>query len=63
VGMNSRATLDDGSPGGVYALPGVIRPQAAGVRIKSAASWDPELVETRTVDTRLFVCLPAVPDR
>jgi len=62
-GDEYRATLDDGSTGGVYALPGVIRPRAAGVRLTSAASCEPEVVETRTVDTRLFVCLSAVRDQ
>ena len=62
-GDEYQATLDDGRTGGVYALPGVIRPRAAGVRLASAASCDTELVETGTVDTRLFVCSSAVRDR
>jgi len=45
------ATLDDGSTGRVYALPGIIRARAAGDRLTSAASSDPEVVETHTVDT------------
>jgi len=40
-GDQYRATLDHGSPGGVYTLPGVIHPPAAGVRLTSAASCDP----------------------
>jgi len=52
-----RATLDDQSTRGVYALPGVIRPRAGGVHLTSAASCDPEVVATPTVNTRLFVCL------
>jgi len=62
-GDQYRATLDDGSTSGVYPLSGVIRPRAAGVRLMSAASCDLEVVETRTVDTRLFVCSSAVRDR
>jgi len=50
-GDQYRATLDEGSTGGVNALSGVIRPRAAGVRPMRAASCDPEVVETRTVDT------------
>jgi len=50
-GDEYRATLDDGSTAGVYALPGVIRPRAGGIGLTSAASCDPEGVETRTVDT------------
>jgi len=61
-GDKYRATLNEESTGGVYALPGVIHPQAAGVGITSAASCDPEVVETRTVDTRLFVRSSAVRD-
>jgi len=56
------ARLDDGSTGAVYALPAVIRPGAAGVRLTSAASCDPEVVDTRTVDTLLFVCSAFVHD-
>ena len=54
------ATLNDGITGGVYALPGVIPSRAPGVPSTIAAPCNPELVETRTVDTRLFVCLSAV---
>ena len=45
------ATLDDRSTGGVYALPGTTRPRAAGIRLTRAATCDPDVVETRTVDT------------
>ena len=62
-GDGYRATLDDRSTGGVYALLGTTRPRAAGVRLTRAASCDPDVVETRTVDTRLFVCPSAVRDR
>jgi len=58
-----RATLDDGRTGGVYARPGVIRPQAAGVSLTTAAPCDPEGVKTRTVATQLLVCSSAVRDR
>jgi len=58
-----RATLDDGSTGGVYALPGVIRPRAVGLRLTSAASCDPEVFQTCTVDTRLFLCFSAIWDQ
>jgi len=43
--------------GGVYALPWIIRRGAARVRLTGAAPCDPEVVETRTVETRLFACL------
>jgi len=55
--------VDDVSTGGVHALQGVIHPRAVGFRLTSAAFCDPEVVETRTVDTRLFVSLSAVRDR
>jgi hypothetical protein len=47
-------TLEDVNAGGVYALPWIIRRGAAGVRLNGAAPCDPEVVETRTVETRLF---------
>jgi len=62
-GDDYRATLDDGSTGGVYPLPGVIRPRAAGVCLTSAASREREVVETGTVDTPLVVCSSAFRDR
>jgi hypothetical protein len=62
-GDETRPTLDDGNTGGVYDLPGIIRPPAARVRLTSPVSCDPEVVETRTVDTRLFARLSAVRDR
>jgi hypothetical protein len=57
-------TLEDVNVGGVYALPWIIRRGAAGVRLTGAAPCDPEVVETRTVETRLFACrLSAVRER
>ena len=55
-GDGYHTTLDDRSTGGVYALPGTTRPRAAGVRLTCGTSCDPEVVETCTVDARLFVC-------
>jgi len=49
-------TLEDVNVGGVYALPWIIRRGAPGVRLTGAAHCDPEVVETRTVETRLFAC-------
>jgi len=57
-------TLEDVKVGGVYTLPWIIRRGAAGVRLTGAAPCDPEVVETRTVETRLFACrLSAVRER
>jgi len=57
-------TLEDVNVGGVYALHWIIRRGAAGVRLTCAAPWDLEVVETRTVETRLFACrLSAVRER
>jgi len=57
-------TLEDVNVGGVYALPWIIRRGAAGVRLTGAAPCDPEVVETRTVETRVFACrLSAVRER
>ena len=57
-------TLEDVNVGGVYALPWIIRLGAARVRLTGAAPCDPEVVETRTVETRLFACrLSAVRER
>ena len=57
-------TLEDVTMGGVYALPWIIRCGAAGVHLTGAAPCDPEVVETRTVETRLFACrLSAVGQR
>ena len=57
-------TLEDVNVGGVYALPWIIRRGAAGVRLTGAAPCDPEVVETRTVETQLFACrLSAVRER
>jgi len=57
-------TLEDVNVGGVYALPWIIGRGAAGVRLTGAARCDPEVVETRTVETRLFACpLSAVRER
>jgi len=49
-------TLEDVNVGGVYALPWIIRRGAAGVRRTGAAPCDPEVVETRTVETRPLAC-------
>jgi len=58
------STLEDVNVGGVYALPWIIRRGAAGVRLTGVAPWDPEVVETHTVETRLFACpLSAVRER
>jgi len=57
-------TLEDLNVGGVYALPWIIRRGAARVRLTGAAPYDPEVVETRTVETRLLACrLSAVRER
>ena len=50
------STLEDVKVGGVYALPWIIRRGAVRVRRTGAAPCDPEVVETRTVETRLFAC-------
>ena len=50
-GAKYRATLDNRGTDGAYTLPGTTRPRAAGVRLTCAASYDPEVAETRTVDT------------
>ena len=49
-------TLEDVNIGGVYALPWIIRCGAARVRLTRAARCDPQVVETRTVETQLFAC-------
>ena len=59
-GDEYQATLEYGSTSGVYARLGLLRFRASGVRLTSAASCDPEVVETHPVDTQLFVCLSAV---
>jgi len=57
-------TLEDVNVDGVYALPWIIRRGAAEVRWTGAAPRDPEMVETLTVETRLFACrLSAVRER
>ena len=57
-------TLEDVNVGGVYALPWIIRRGEAGVRLTGAAPCNPDLVETCTVETRLFgCCLSAVRER
>jgi len=57
-------TLEDVNVGGVYALPWIISRGAARVRLTGAAPCDPAVVETRTVETRLFACrLSAVLER
>jgi len=42
--------------GGVYALLHIIPAWAAGAGLTIAASWDPEVVESWTVDTLLLDC-------
>jgi len=49
-------TLEDVNVGGVYALPWIICRGAAGVGLTGTAPCDPEEVETRVVETRLFAC-------
>jgi len=57
-------TLKDVNVGGVYALPWILHHGAAKVRLTGAAPSDTEVVETRTVKTRLFASyLSAVPER
>jgi len=57
-------TLEDVNVGGVYALPWIIHHGAAGVRLTGPAPCNPDVVETRTVKTRLFACrLSAVGER
>ena len=46
--------LDAEFAGGAYAPLRIIRPRAARVRLTSAVSCDPEVVEIRSVDTRLW---------
>jgi len=56
--------LEDVNISGVYALPWIIRRGAAGVGLTGSTPCDPEMVETRTVETRLFACrLSAVHER
>jgi len=55
-GDEYRGTLEDVNVGGVYALPWIIRRGAAGVRLTGAPPCDPEMVETRTVETRVLAC-------
>jgi len=58
------STLEDVNVGEVYALPWIIHCGAARVRRTGAAPCDPEVVEARTVETRLFACrLSAVHER
>jgi len=57
-------TLEDMNVGGMYAQPEIIGSVAARVRLTGAAPWDPEVVATHTVETRLFACrLSAVRER
>jgi len=55
-GKEYSGTLEDVNVGGVYALPWIIRHGVSGVRLTGAAPSDPEVVETRTVETGLFAC-------
>jgi len=54
-GDNYAGTLEDLNVSGVYAQTGIIRPRAARVHLIGAATCDPEVVETRTVENRV-VC-------
>jgi len=56
IGDEYGATLEDVNVGGVYALRWIIRHGPAGVRLTGAAPCDPEVVETRTVETGPFAC-------
>jgi len=47
-------TLKDVNFGAVSGLPCIIHHGAAGVCLTGTGSWDPEVVETCTVETRLF---------
>ena len=49
-------TLEDVKVGGLYALPCIIHCGPAGVGLTGAAPCDPEVVESRSVETRLFAC-------
>jgi len=49
-------TLKDVEVGGVYPVPWIIRRGAAGVCLTGAAPCHPDVVETGTVETRLFAC-------
>jgi len=63
IGDEYGGTLEHVNVGGVYALPWIIRRGAVGVRLTGAAPFDPEVVETRTVETGPFACpLSAVRD-
>jgi len=63
-GDENGGTLEDVNVGGVYAVPWIIRRGAAGVRLTGARPCDPGVVESRTVETRLFACrLSAVRER
>jgi len=57
-------TLEDVNVGGVCALPWIIHRGAARIHLTGAAPCDPEVVETRKVETLLFACrLSAVRER
>ena len=63
-GDENGGTMEDVNAGGMYALPQIIRDRAAWVRPTCIALSDPEVVETRTVETRVFACrLSAVRNR
>jgi len=53
-------TLEDVNVGEVYAIPWIIRREAARVCLTSAARCDLEVVETRTVENPV-VCLSSLP--
>ena len=54
--LTADVVVEDVNVGGVCALPWIIRREPARVCLTSAAPCDPEVVETRTVETRLFAC-------
>jgi len=47
-------TLQDVNLGGVYAVPWIIRRGGAGVCLTVTGPYDPEVVETRIVETHVF---------
>jgi len=54
TGDEYSGTLKDVNFGAVSALPCIIHRGAAGVCLTGNGSWDPEVVETCTVETRPF---------
>jgi len=54
--------VEDEILGALYALLRIIRAHAAGVRLTSIASCDPEVMGIRTVNSRLLICFTVVGD-